>query len=138
LNAVYEESNPQPGVLYAYRAQAVTWNSNQLLAESNVDFAMIVSFTDDGVLPGATVKAVHVQQLVAAANVVRAGAGLSPFALAVQPGDLIRASDLESLRNALNEGRYVFGALPIEFETGVATGAGIKAEHIQKLRDSVR
>lgn len=135
FNAAFEQSNPQPGTVYAFRVEARAWNTDELIAQSNVDLALVTSFTDNPILPGTPMKAQHVTELVSATNAVRAGAGLPAWPLAVQTGQVIRAYDIESLRVALNEGLARFGVLPVEYAAGVVPGAPIRVEHVQSMRE---
>lgn len=113
--------------------------TNNLVATSNIDMAMIVSFTDDPLLAGTTVKAQHVKELADAINAIRSSGGLQPMTLAnAAAGDIIRASHVLALRTALNEGRVALGADPVTFSSDVSAGSMMKAQHLQDLREAIR
>jgi hypothetical protein len=134
----WSESNVQAGVVYAYQIKAYD-SSNNLLATSNADMAMLVTFTDDVLAPFTTVKALHIKQLVDAVNVVRTAAGLSPLVLAdAGAGQVIRASHILALRTAINEARATLGVAPVTFSTDVAPGTFMRVQDIQDLREALR
>ena len=131
----------QPGVVYLYRSEGSAF--------SDVDVAMLVPFTDDPMLPEKGVTSTHVAEVVRAANVLRAAAGLSAFTLPpVTPGPMRRrvvgagsgvpGSDVLLLRNAINEARQTLGAYPYPFTVPVTPSAQINASQLQELREAIR
>jgi Bacterial Ig-like domain (group 3)/FG-GAP-like repeat len=132
------EFAPPFNTVYQYRLEAYD-ASNELLASSNIELAMRVTFTDEVFNGPKTVKAVHVKELVAAINVVRATAGLPPVAITdAGAGKRIRAAHIVALRNAINQARTALGAPPAPFTADVAGGAVIRLRHLQELRDAIR
>ena len=130
-----------PNTLYIYEAEALDSSWWSVVATSTPDSAMAVPFTDDPLLPGSPIKAVHFTELITAINSFRAQAGLTAASLPPPPvGAPVTATLLANLRTAINEARtaigvpsYVFTDVPLV--TGVTV---IKAAHVQQLRDAVR
>ncbi len=136
----YSVPAPAAGSVYIYRAQAYD-SAGNLIATSNVDAALLTTFTNDPLIPGLTkVTATHVTQLVTAINAYRAAFGLgaiAPIANAA-PGKLIKAQDLLALRYAIIDLRALTGAPDLDFGTITAKTTPIRARDIQQLRDSLR
>jgi hypothetical protein len=103
------------------------------------------TFTDDPVVAQITVvKAIHVFELRAAINTVRASRGLAPFAWTdaiIAPGvTAVRAVHLTELRTALNQAYQAAGrAVPTYTDPAVGSGiTAIRASHLNELRAAVR
>jgi hypothetical protein len=127
-----------PGVVYTYRMEAFD-PGGQLLATSNTDLAMVKTFTDDPLTLFTTVKAVHIQELLDATNILRTAAGLAPLSLPdAGAGQTIRASHILALRTAINEARVALGAAPVTFSTTVTAGSIMHVQDIQDLREAMR
>lgn len=134
----WNEPAPQAGVVYSYKMEQLDESFN-LMATSNIDVAMMASFTDDPILPSTLVKAQHLAEALAAVNALRAAAGLTPVALTdAGPGQAIRAAHIAAIRTAVNEARSVFGASPAPFSSDLAVNGPIRMQHMQDLRESVR
>jgi hypothetical protein len=132
------EFQPPFNTVYQYRAEAYN-ASNVLLASSNIELAMRVTFTDDAHTGPRPVKAVHVKELVDAINVVRATAGLAPIAIAdAGAGQRIRASHIALLRNGINQARTALGAPAVAFPADAGAGAVIRLRHLKELQDAIR
>lgn len=131
------EENAAPSTAYTFRMEVYD-ASNQLIASSNTDTAMRVTFTDDPLTAGTRIKSVHLAELVAAANALRSAAGLSAINIDASPRQLIRATHLLQLRTAINEARVALGAAAISFSGAVGAGLPVRATHIQELRDALR
>lgn len=132
----YAEYNPQAGA-YVYRVDAVTGGG--AIVSSNVVLTMNATFTDDPVMPGKPVRALHVNELVSAANALRTAAGLPPIALAVTPGQTILASHVQQLRDAIQQARAALQVPAVSFTDPVLTTATpFRMLHIQQLRDAMR
>jgi hypothetical protein len=132
------QTSSLPGTVYAYRMEAFDGSGN-LAATSNTDLAMVQTYTDDPLATGMVVKAVHVQEVLAAANTLRAAAGLAPVALTnFGAGQLVQAAHILALRIAVNEGRVAFGANAFNFTDALAAGTTVKAKDIQDLREAMR
>lgn len=102
------------------------------------DVAVRVSFTDDPLQPGTPVKALHLQEIVAAANTLRAAGGLPLLTLSFQPGAPISAASVVTLMNGINDARAALGAYGYPFRGLIATGYPVVAIDIQELREAVR
>jgi hypothetical protein len=133
----YSESFPQTGTPYTYWIEALD-SGNNVIATSNADTAMIVAFTDDPITTTTPIKALHETEIVAAANVLRTLAGLPALPSQANAGDIIHASQILAIRNAINEARVALGAAPIAFSTDVAAGSPVRIQHIQDLREAMR
>jgi hypothetical protein len=133
----YSEFNPQQGTPYTYWIEALD-SANNVIATSNADLAMIVAFTDDPVTATTPIKALHETEIVAAANGLRNLAGLPAFPAPANAGDVIRASHILAIRNAINEARVALGAAPAMFSTNVAAGSPVRIQDIQDLREAMR
>jgi hypothetical protein len=97
------------------------------------------AFTDDPLVPGTTVvKLVHITELRAAVNAMRATAGLPVMTAdgTIASGAVVRAQHLTDLRTALNEARAVLGLSPVAFTD--SPPVIIKALHVEELRDGVQ
>jgi hypothetical protein len=108
-------------------------------AFSNPDPATTTIFTDAS-LAGATIKAVHVTELRAAVNAVRAAAGL-PAATFTDPTLTVRSTvamrtHLVELRAALDAARALVGLPAIAYTdpTITARSTPVKAVHLTQLR----
>jgi hypothetical protein len=103
------------------------------------------TFTDDPVWAQITVvKAIHIFELRAAINTVRASRGLAPFAWTdaiIAPGvTAVRAIHLTELRTALNQAYQAAGrAVPTYTDPAVGSGiTAIRTSHLNELRAAVR
>jgi Bacterial Ig-like domain (group 3) len=122
------------GTVYLYRLQ-----NSEATMTSNVDVAQRISFTDDPLAAGTTIRAVHLQEIVAGTNALRTAAGLTPLpSSAYASGAIVTASGLNVLRNAINEARSTLGATPVTFTSTIAAGGIVRAAHIQELREAIR
>lgn len=128
---------------YLYKVRSFAGTES---ADSNVDLATTVIFTDPTLTAGTTpVKAAHFTELLTAVNAVRtlAGGSYPPIAFtapAPAAGGLIRAVHLTDLRNGLTPARSAL-ALPTQSFTDPVPTAGttpIKATHLTELRTGVR
>jgi len=133
----FTRQSAQSGKVYAYRMEALD-SAGALLGTSNVDIAVVTLFTDDALKAGMPIKAVHIQELLTATNLLRTNGGLAAVSLtdAIR-GKPIRKSHLDTLSNAIAEGRAANGAsapppLPI------AAGSVVRATHILQLREALK
>jgi hypothetical protein len=138
--ALYPSANiydPTPNVVYAFRMEAYD-EANQLVASSNADSAMIFPFTDKPLLSGLPVKAQHLQELIAATNILRTAAGLSTLTFNdAGVGQLIRLEHLTTLRNYWDAARAALGLTPFT-HSNLPSGSTIQARHFQELRDAMQ
>jgi len=100
------------------------------------------TFTDDPLVAGTTlIKAVHVNELRDAINLLRGRAGLATvtWAEAVTSGVAIKASHITEMRTRLGEARAALGLTATSYtDPSLAAGITIKAPHIQEIRDSLK
>jgi len=106
---------------------------------SHADLGMRIGYTDDPLRPGVAIKAVHLQEIVRAANIVRGAAHMPNFVLTANVGGkVITAAQMNALRNAINEARTSLGAIPFSFTNVIAPLTPIRAVDIQELREALR
>lgn len=125
------------GKTWLYRVRAVA--GVQTSPFSAVKAATTIVFTDDPLVPRSTrIKAVHITELRAAVNAMRASAGLAPLAAdpTIGSGQRIRAQHITALRTGLNEARAAIGLAALTYTD--ATLTVIKAVHVQELRSGVK
>lgn len=135
--ASYTDLAVSANTAYLYRVRAV--NASALPSPfSNLDVATTIAFTDDPLIAGTVIKLVHMTELRASVNALRAAAGLAPLApdptLAL--GATVRATHLTTLRTALSEARAAVGLSALSFTDSPPTL--IKAVHVQELRSGTR
>ena len=123
---------------YLYRVRAV--NAAGSSTDSSPDLATTVIFTDDPLVAGMIVKAVHLAELRTAVNAVRAQAGLgaASFTDAATPGVVIKAVHITQLRSYLDEAMAILGLTTGGWTDASLTGVPIKAIHFQQIRNRVK
>ena len=98
-------------------------------------------FTDDTIVAGTAIKAVHVTELRERVNDLRKAHGLPPYVWSdpnIRPGVTpVKAMHLTQLRLALNEAYDAAGLNRPRYTEVVEAGIPIKAEHIDELRRAV-
>lgn len=138
-SASYDDTSVAANTAYLYRVRAV--NSTTSSPDSGADLATTVMFTDDPIAARVTViRAVHMLELRAAVNAVRALAGLPPYAFtdAARPGVPLKAVHVEELRRAVDEA-YRAMRLPTNvYAEPLLAGRFIRASHFQEIRNAVR
>jgi FG-GAP-like repeat/Bacterial Ig-like domain (group 3) len=127
------DTNTAPNTVYVYRLQ-----SSDGTQTGPGDVAMRVTFTDDPLVANGPIRAVHMTEIVATANVLRAAAGMAPLALDIGAGKPVRSSDINAIRNGINDARVALGATPFAFTDVVGSGGPVRALHFQELRESLR
>jgi hypothetical protein len=127
------DTNLEMETPYLYRTQTY-----EGLTTSNVDVGMRIAFTDETLLPGTPIKAVHMQEIIRAANILRAAAGLTALTNPASPGAPIAAATVNAVRTAINEARVALGATPFSFTGTVAAGSPVLASHFRELREAMR
>ncbi len=134
----YADTAVSANQAYLYRVRGVAGGS--VSANSAVDIATTLMFTDDPLTAGTIVKAVHLAELRTAVNAVRSLAGLNPgsYTDAAVGGTTIKAVHLTELRAALDAARAALGLAANVYGQATLTGDVIKASHIQELRAGVR
>jgi YD repeat-containing protein len=125
---------------YAYRVVSVTGSTFSTTA-SPPDFASTYAFTDDPLAVLGTQRAGHVTELRAAANALRALAGLGAFNFTdtLAAGSLSKAVYLTELRTAINQARAPFGRADVTFTAPAPAAGGLPlAAHVNELRGGVQ
>ena len=129
-------ANPAPGVPYIFRIRLYNWPEGALVATSNVDGAMVTRFTDEALTAGTKIKALHFTQLLGGINAWRNAAALPPLAIPnLAAPNVIRAADVNTMQNGLNQARSAAGMALVPFGTVTAKQTKIKAVDLQQLRD---
>ncbi|HKO56184.1 MAG TPA: fibronectin type III domain-containing protein [Thermoanaerobaculia bacterium] len=106
-------------------------------AASNIDMATTTAFADAPLQPAVTsIRGVHVDELQTAVNAVRTAAGLTP----VDGGRtaIVHATELITLRSALDEARQQLGFAPTSPCQPVTAGAIVRTCDVETLRAGVR
>lgn len=130
----FSDSGLTANTAYRYRVRAV--NAFGVSGYSAPDFGTTVVFTNP-VLPGAIVRGAHVSELRAAANAVRAFAGLAAatFTGTAAAGTIIQAVHITELRAAVDAARSALGLPTGGYTDTTLTGVRVKGVHLQQLRD---
>jgi len=130
----WNDTSGEPETVYLYRMEAYDGKS-----WSPADVGMRIAFTDDALAAGMMIRAVHLQEIVRAANILRQAAGLTLVPTGnIVSGTVVAAAHVSTLRNAINEARLAIGAAAFPFTGTVAPGALISAHDVQELREAVR
>jgi hypothetical protein len=138
FSSVFNQSSPLLDAVYVYKVEAYD-SAEHLLGTTNSDLVVYEHFTDDPVLIGMPIKAVHLTELFAATNLLRSSAGLAPIAFDdIGQGFLIRAQHFAGMRGAINEARAALGVDPVAFDTNVAAGVVIRMVDLMTLRAALR
>jgi hypothetical protein len=99
-----------------------------------------IPFTDDPLLPGTTMKGVHISELRGRIDAVRSRLGLSPYAWtdALLAGVTARAVHLSEMRTAVQQAYSGAGLTPPAFSESLTAGATvIKSAQITELRSAL-
>jgi len=134
----FTDSTVSANTTYLYRVRAVEVDDDPS-GFSNIDAATTIVFTDDPlVAQSTTVKAVHLTQLRAAVNAMRASAELSALGTdpTVAASALVRTTHITDLRTALSAARAAIGLNTLTYTDPVPTL--IKAIHVTELRNGVK
>jgi hypothetical protein len=125
------------GKTYLYKVRALLgglWTD-----ASSPDLATTILFTDDNVLAGLTVRALHLQEIRSAVNAVLVSAGMSAPYSGPSVGTTIAASDITALRNSVTTAYAKIGMPQLSFAETITAGTSkIKASHFQELRDRTK
>lgn len=134
----YTDTSTAANTAYLYLIRAV--NAGGTSGDSAVDLATTVIFTDDPLVAGVVIKAVHVNELRVAVNAVRALAGLATlnFTDTIAKGVIVKAYHITEPRSALDAARAALGLSTGGYTNPSLTGVVIKAIHIQELRNRVK
>ena len=129
-----------PGTTYVYRVRAVGPGFPGS-AISAPDIATTVVFTDDPLVAGSTlVKGIHLTQLRAAVNAVRAAAVLpaAMFTDAAPAGLSVKALHIQELRLALDPARALIGVPAVTYANVGNVGSFVRATDLVELRNGVK
>lgn len=124
---------------YLYKVRA--FNGTTESADSNLDIATNVIFTNDPLVAGSTVvQAVHLTELQSATNAVRqlAGLGGGTFSDTSPAGIVINAVDITEIRTALDQAMTILSLTTGGYTDTSLSGVIIKAVHFQELRNRVK
>lgn len=123
---------------YAYRVRAV--NASGVSGDSAADVATTMLFTDDPLIAGTVIKAIHLSQLRTAVNYVRQLAGSGPmiFTDSASAGVTVKVIHLTEMRSALDTalGTLTIGTTP--YTDTSPSGVVIKAIHFQEIRNRLQ
>jgi extracellular elastinolytic metalloproteinase len=124
-------------------ATTITITVSDGSAATSTSFLLTVAFTDDPLTPGSVVmRAVHITELRAHVDLLRAARGLSAFSWTdptlTAGTTIIRTQHITDVRTALTEVYVVAGLTEPKFTDEVLTaGMSIKAVHIAELRAAI-
>jgi RHS repeat-associated protein len=140
--------NPMTGATVGYDAAGNLTNdgrqsysydaTGQQTYASGIGGGATPAFTNDPLAAGVTeVKALHITELRAAINQVRAGVGLAAYSwtYSVTTNDWITANPILEMRTALDQ---ALGAPTPAYSAGLAAAQPILATHIQELRERIK
>lgn len=126
------------GRTYLYEVRAVGASTSPFSA---IDPATTILFTDPSVA-GVNVRAVHLTELRAAIDAIRAAAGQSAasYTNAIVAGNTIQAVDFTEMRTALDAARAQIGLTTISYNDASITAGvtSVKAAHLLELRGGVQ
>ena len=136
-NSFIDSAVSSGGAPYFYKVQAL--DATATSAPSPANPALVRSYADDPIVTGVTtVRAVHIMELRAAVNTLRAAAGL-PAVTFTDPvlaaGSYIKSVHLTELRTGLNAARTTLGLPALTYTD--STPVIIRAAHIRELRTGV-
>ena len=125
------------GAAYAYFVRAV--NGSGPSADSAIDVATTITFTDHPLTSGVRVKADHLSQLRTAVNYVRtlANLGAAGFTDNAAAGVIVKAVHITEIRTALDAALTQLGVTLSSYADGSLNGVTIKTVHVQEIRSRV-
>jgi len=136
----FVDTSLDPNTTYVYVVRSVD-GSNNASADSERDVATTMFFTDDPLTSGVAVKAVHIAEIRAGVNAMRAAASLTPATFmdhALDSSSVIKAVHLTEIRTALDEARSALLLPSLSYNTVTAGTTGIHWFHLQQIRDAVK
>jgi hypothetical protein len=137
----FPDTTAAPGTSYVYKVRALD-ASSRASSYSTPDVATTILFSDDPVVAGNHVKALHLTQLRVAANSIRAAAGLGAMSFTNDPlnGVAIKAVHVQELRTGINAARTALGMAASAFTDPALTQfvSTSRAVHVQELRTAVK
>jgi hypothetical protein len=124
---------------FLYKVRAVNGTEGP---DSNADLATTVIFTDDPLIAGTAIKAVHIAELRTAVDAVRTLAGLSAGTYTdptLTPGvTSVKSVHVTELRTALDAARAALGLSGLSYADSLTAGTPVKATHLSELRNGVK
>lgn len=107
---------------------------------SNNDYATTIIFTDDPLVAGTTIKAVHLTEIRAAANALRVAAGLAPatWTDSAPAGLTVRAVHITEVRNAIRDALISLGRYASFSDASLTSGIYIRGAHMIEMREAVK
>lgn len=122
------------GAAYAYFVRAV--NGSGASANSAIDVATTITFTNHPLSAGVAVKAAHLAQLRTAVNAVRslANLGAAGFTDSATAGVIVKAVHITEIRSALDTALTQLGVALNSYTNATLNGLAVKAVHIQEIR----
>lgn len=143
ITSTFRDDTVSAGAAYIYRVRAFDAN-NQPSPFSNIDVAAAISFTEDPVTSGMTVKEFHVTQLRLGVDALRIASGL-PAASWANPPPLAQTVNimklhLDQLRANLDAARTALSLPAPAYTDATITQfiTPVKAVHIQELRRLIK
>lgn len=134
ISTSFVDTGVVPQKSYRYKVRGL--QGNAVGPFSFPDIATTVQFTDDPLTVGVRIKAVHVQELQHAANMLRSLAGLSPVTFTwIVSGMPMQASHMEEIATAFNDARTTLGLSPVAF---FYQGSYVRGSHFAQLRSMVQ
>lgn len=137
--ATFNDTGVSANKAYEYKVKAVV--SGVPSADSNVDLATTIVFTDEPLLAGASVKRAHVEEQRLAVSAVRALAALSApvFTDPVLTGAQVRAVHATEVRAQLDAALTALARpLPVWPDGVLTTTTAVKASHVSTFRNAVK
>lgn len=133
----YDVTQPA-GTAYLYKILAVADSTKS--ADSNVDVATTVLFTDDPLLTGTTIKAVHLSEVRTAMAALRLQAALGPASVTdgSLSGTIIKSVHVTELQSQIQEARNAILLPTLMFSTTAAAGTTVARTEIMELRNAVK
>jgi hypothetical protein len=137
----FNDTAASPGMAYLYKVRSFASIES---ADSNLDLATTVMFTDPTVTPGeTTVKLAHFTELLSAINAVRtlAGLGAASFTAPVPAAEVtVHAQHVNDLRNGLTTARSALALPSLSFTDPTLTAGvtNLKSVHVTELRNGVK
>lgn len=135
----FNDATASPGVAYLYKVRSFASIES---ADSNLDLATTVMFTDPTLTSITRVKLVHFTQLLTAVNAVRTLAGLAAASFSAPApaiGVTVRAQHVNNLRSGLTTARSALALPSLSFtDPTLTTGVTkLKTVHLTELRNGV-
>ena len=128
------------GTAYVYKMRSLAGTFYTPSADSNLDVATTVMFTDDPLLTGTTIKAAHLSELRTAMAALRLQAALGPASVTdgSLSGMIIKSVHVTELQSQIQEARNAILLPTLTFSTTGAAGTTIATTEIIELRNAVK